>query len=198
MLYTSILLSSYIVITMWRNVYKKKVVIVTFILALSFIHCIFGLWSPAFSATIPKSEDILSEKAKNSNEGKPDLVIDDIFLWPSNQPYEYHFEYRLKNIGDAPIYNFQLKTTIQIRWLLLGSIPLFSIYLTTHNGLVGRLLSNETISIPFISCDALPKFGSYRFSLTVNPNKIIDESDYDNNKYSEDWSVFFGEWNPLP
>ncbi len=132
-----------------------------------------------------------------ASEELPDLVIEDIFLWPSDFPNEYHFEYRLRNIGDAPIYNFQLKTTIQIRWLLLGSIPLFSIYLTTHNGLVGRLLSNETISIPFISCDALPKFGSYRFTLTVNPTETIDESNYDNNKYSEDWKVFLRDWEEI-
>jgi hypothetical protein len=132
-----------------------------------------------------------------ASEGKPDFVIEDIFLWPSDFPMEYHFEYRVKNIGDAPIYNFQLITNIQIRWLVLGIIPLFSIYLTTQDGLVGRLLPNETINIPFISCDALPKFGSYRFSLIVNPNNIIEENDYDNNKYSEDWKVFLWDWKEI-
>lgn len=132
-----------------------------------------------------------------ASEEKPDLIIEDIFLWPSDFPMEYHFEYRVKNIGDAPIYNFQLITNIQIRWLVLGIIPLFPIYLTTQDGLVGRLLPNETINIPFISCDALPKFGSYRFSLTVNPSNIIEENDYDNNKYSEDWKVFLRDWKEI-
>ncbi len=182
---------------MWRIVYKKKVVIVTFILTLSFIHCVFGLWSPAFSVTISKSEDILLEKVRSNNEGKPDLVIEDIFLWSSNVPNEYLFKYSLQNIGNVPIYSFDLEVYIKIQWLLLGRIPLFSIVSDTQIGNLESLLPGETVNHSFASCDRLPKFGTYRFSLTVNPNKIIDESDYDNNKYSEDWSVFFGQWKQL-
>ena len=133
----------------------------------------------------------------NASEGKPDFVIEDIFLWPSNFPDEYHFEYRLKNIGDAPIYNFRQITTIQIRWLVLGSIPLFTIYSKKIDVGIGALLPGDIVNIGFVSCDSLPKFGSYRFYLTVNPNEIIDESNYDNNKYSEDWKVFFGQWKEI-
>jgi len=132
-----------------------------------------------------------------ASEGKPDFIIDDIFLWPSDIPNKYHFEYRLKNIGDAPIYNFRHTATIQIRWMIFGKIPLITVYSNNIDGGIGALLPGDSINIGFVSCDTLPKFGSYRFSLTVNPNKIIDESDYDNNKYSEDWKVFLWDWKEI-
>jgi hypothetical protein len=197
MLYTSFLLSSSIVITMWRIVYKKKAVIVTFILTLSFIHCIFGLCSPAFSATITKSENILSEKSSLGNDDKPDLVIEDIFLWSSNEPGKYEFDYSLQNIGSIPIYFFDLVIHHKIQWLLFGRIPLFTIDAHTQTGNLEVLIPGKPFNNTFISCDSLPKFGSYRFTLTVNPNKTIDESDYSNNKYSEDWTAFLGQWKPL-
>ena len=133
-----------------------------------------------------------------ASEGKPDFVIDDIFLWPSNFPYEYHFEYSLTNIGDSPIYSFELEVFIKIQWLLLGRIPLLSIasYTESHY-ILGVIKSGGMINLSFASCDILPKFGSYRFSLTVNPHETIDESDYDNNKYSEDWKVFLWNWKEI-
>ena len=133
----------------------------------------------------------------NADEGKPDFIIDDIFLWPSNQPYEYHFEYSLTNIGDSPIYSFELEVFIKIQWLLLGRIPLFTIDSYTQTGNLGSLLLGETVNHTFFSCESLPKFGSYRFSLKVNPNLKIEESNYDNNKYSEDWKVFLGQWKEI-
>ena len=133
----------------------------------------------------------------NASEEKPDFVIDDIFLWPSNTPDEYLFKYSLQNIGNAPIYSFELEVYIKIQWLLLGRIPLFSIVSDTQIGNLGSLLPGETVNHSFASCNRLPKFGSYRFSLTVNPHETIDESDYDNNKYSEDWKVFLGQWKEI-
>jgi subtilase family serine protease len=133
----------------------------------------------------------------NASEGKPDLVIDDIFLWPSNFPNEYQFEYSLKNIGDSPLYDFELETYVKIQWMLFGKIPIFSIASNLHSGYLGRLLPGETVNITFASCGRLPKFGTYRFSLTVNPSLNIEESNYDNNKYSENWKVFFGKWKHI-
>jgi len=133
----------------------------------------------------------------NASEGKPDFVIEDIFLWPSNTPYEYHFEYSLTNIGDSPIYYFDLELYVKIQWMLFGKIPLFSIVSNVQTVHLGGLLPGWETNLSFASCDRLPKFGSYRFSLTVNPNLKIEESDYDNNKYSEDWKVFFGQWKEI-
>ena len=132
-----------------------------------------------------------------ASEEKPDFIIDDIFLWPSDYPYEYHFEYSLRNIGDSPIYSFEFETYIKIQWMLLGRIPLFPIVSRMQIGNLGGLLPGENVNLSFASCDRLPKFGSYRFSLTVNPNLKIEESDYDNNKYSENWNVFFGQWKEI-
>jgi len=157
----------------------------------------YALTYPASSLKPDVSGNVSSDIVSCNNDGKPDLVIEDIFLWPSNFPYEYHFEYGLKNIGDSPIYSFILEMQIKIRWMLLGKIPLFAIKSWTQSGSIGRLLPGETINISFVSCDSLPKFGTYRFYLTINPRRLINESDYNNNKYSEDWFVFFGQWKPL-
>ncbi|MCU0849730.1 MAG: hypothetical protein MUC80_00455 [Candidatus Thermoplasmatota archaeon] len=191
------LLSFLIVIAMWRNVHKAKLIVITFVFTLILSQFVFGLWNPTLSATITKSENILTEKSSLSNDDKPDLVIEDIFLWSSNEPDKYVFKYSLRNIGTIPIYSFELVINHKIQWLLFGRIPLFTIDAHTQTGNLGSLLPGETFNHTFISCDSLPKFGSYRFTLTVNPNKTIDESDYSNNKYSEDWTTFLGQWKPL-
>jgi len=133
-----------------------------------------------------------------ASEGKPDLVIEDIFLWPSAYPYEYHFECSIKNIGNSTNEWNNLEINVKIKWMFLGSIPLLSIasYTESHY-ILGVIKSGGMINLSFASCDILPKFGSYRFSLTVNPHETIDESDYDNNKYSEDWKVFLWNWKEI-
>ena len=134
----------------------------------------------------------------NASEEKPDLIIEDIFLWPSAYPYEYHFECSIKNIGDSPIWKDEFEIHVKIYWMLFGRIPLLPIFSHTTSVIVDGFLFGELkYNITFASCDSLPKFGSYRFYLTVNPNNTIDESDYDNNKYSEDWKVFFGQWKEI-
>jgi hypothetical protein len=135
----------------------------------------------------------------NASEEKPDLIIEDIFLWPSSFPNEYHFEYSVKNIGDTatPYYWSAVEISVKIYWLALGTIPLLRITSYTHTDYLDTIRPGETINLSFASCDRLPKFGSYRFSLKVNPNLKIEESDYDNNKYSEDWKVFLGQWKEI-
>ena len=134
----------------------------------------------------------------NAIEEKPDFIIDDIFLWPSNTPDEYNFECSVKNIGNSTNEWNNLEINVKIKWMFLGSIPLLSIASYTESHFIqGVIKSGETINLSFASCDRLPIFGSYRFYLTVNPNKTIDESDYDNNKCSEAWKVFFGQWKEI-
>lgn len=184
-----------LLIIMWRKILGRQIITLIFI----FILCSgpYSLINAASSLKPNVSGKFSSEIASCSNDQKPDLVIEDIFLWPSNFPYEYHFEYSVKNIGDSPIYSFLLKTYIQIRWMIFGSIPLFFIYSKNRFDSIGGLRPGDIIDIPFASCDSLPKFGSFRFSLTINPDKTIDESNFDNNKLSEDWFVFFGQWKPM-
>jgi len=134
----------------------------------------------------------------NASEGKPDLIIDDIFLWPSSFPDEYHFECSIRNIGDSPIWKDEFEIHVKIYWMLFGRIPLLPIFSHTTSVIVDGFLFGELkYNITFASCDSLPKFGSYRFYLTVNPNETIDESNYDNNKYSEDWKVFLWDWKEI-
>ncbi len=133
----------------------------------------------------------------NASEGKPDLVIDDIIYWPCEFPGEYKFKYSLKNIGDTPIYNFDYETYFKIQWMLFGKIPLFTIRAHLESGYLSRLLPGDIANIDFVTCAGLPRFGVYRFSLIINPNLTIEESNYDNNKFVENWMVFFGEWTNI-
>jgi hypothetical protein len=145
------------------------------------------------------ADNKISDSTVSNNEGKPDLVIEDIFLWSDDIPWERHFECNVKNIGDAntPWYWSEVEVSVKVYWLLFGKIPILPILSDSTTIYVDVILPGETINLIFASCDALPKFGSYRIYLTVNPHKIIEESNYDNNKYSEDWKVFFGQWRQI-
>ena len=144
------------------------------------------------------ADNQISDSTVSNIEGKPDLVIEDIFLWPSDYPFTYHFECSVKNIGNSTNEWNNVEINVKIKWMFLSYIPLLSItaYTESHY-ILGVIESGRMINLSFASCDCLPKFGTYRFYLTVNPHKIIEESDYDNNKYSEDWKVFFGQWKQI-
>lgn len=133
-----------------------------------------------------------------ASEGKPDFVIENIFLWPDNQPPTYHFECSVRNIGNASELRNDFELYVRIKFLLFGKIPLFTIDSDTHSAhMEGIILPNRTITFGVASCDKLPIFGSYRFSLVFNPNFKVEESNYDNNKYSEDWKVFLWDWKEI-
>jgi len=133
-----------------------------------------------------------------ASEGKPDLIIEDIFRWPNNFPDEYHFECSVRNIGNYPIYKAEFEIYVKIYWMLFGRIPLIPIKSHTTSVYVeGYLFGELKYNFIIAQCDRLPIFGTYRFYLTVNPNLKIDESDYDNNKYSEDWNVFLWNWKEI-
>lgn len=105
----------------------------------------------------------------------------------------------MKNIGDAatPWYWSEVEVSVKVYWLLFRAIPLLPIFSHSHTVSLAVILPGQIVNLSCGSCGSLPKFGTYRFYLTVNPHKIIEESNYDNNKYSEDWKVFFGQWKPL-
>ena len=133
-----------------------------------------------------------------ASEELPDLVINDIFLWPSDTPHEYHFECSIINQGNPTNEWNDIEINVKIKWMFLGKIPLLTIASNTgSNHLQGIIGTGERINLSFASCDRLPKFGSYRFILEVNPNETVDESNYDNNKYSEDWKVFLRDWKEI-
>ena len=134
----------------------------------------------------------------NASEELPDFVIDDIFLWPDNQPPTYHFECSVRNIGNASKLRNDFELYVRIKFLLFGKIPLFTIDSDTHSAhMEGIILPNRTITFGVASCDKLPIFGSYRFSLVFNPYYKVEESNYNNNKYSEDWRVFLWSWKEI-
>ena len=182
---------------MRRNVHKNILIILTVILISGLIHNFSGLFNTTVAATVNKSENISEEKINYNTIDMPDFIIEDIFLWPDNEPSKYNFEYSLKNIGDSAIYHFDIEINVKIVWSLFGKIPILTIFASTDIVHIDALLPERNVNITMASCEKLPKFGSYRFTLEVNPNLKIEEKDYDNNKCTEVWSVFFGNWKPL-
>ena len=133
-----------------------------------------------------------------ANEEKPDLVIENIFRWPNDTPFEYEFKCTIKNIGDDPIWQGDYWINVRVYWMLFGHIPLIRIKSHTVKAHIGGLIfGNKTCNLTVQSCETLPKFGTYRIFLEINPTLIIDESNYDNNKYSEDWKVFLWDWKEI-
>ena len=181
---------------MKERVFKKGLMLVIVVLFLSTSAV------PVVNSTSTERY-VLNKETSNpttsNTEELPDLVIEDIFLWPSDYPFTYHFECRVKNIGDAatPYHWSEVEISVRIYWLLFGKIPILPIFSSSHTYSIDVIQPGATRNLGVASCDSLPKFGSYRFYLTVNPHKTIEESDYDNNKYSEDWKVFLGLWKPI-
>jgi len=136
------------------------------------------------------------EQVADIGKGKPDLIIEKIVIEPGDIPFTQDLYCRVKNIGDAIAYKtIWIKSDIY-RCILLGKIPINFIGTETGGGnFVSGLRPGETINIPFAHSEDLPKFGFFKFSCEVNPDKTIDESIISNNFYSENLFVFLGSWS---
>src|SRR4030042_6053111 len=64
----------------------------------------------------------------SANEGKPDLIIEDIVIGPGDTPYEQEFSCMVKNVGDAsaPSDKF-IDITVTVLWKTFGLLPLIPI-----------------------------------------------------------------------
>jgi hypothetical protein len=121
-----------------------------------------------------------------ASEGKPDLIIEDLLIFPGHYPFEEEFRCQVKNIGNVSTpYDKDLDISITVRWKTFGLLPIIPVreFIGGTGGI--SLAPGETIKIPFATTYSMPVFGFYTFYCKVNPDYIIDESNIRNNLYTE-------------
>lgn len=127
-----------------------------------------------------------SEEMSNLVEEKPDLIIENIIVeeYGHHVPSYQRLCCRVKNIGDASVEEI-IFVSVQV-YLCLFWFPIRSIgtYEGSINPITG-LEPGETIDIEFAYYYDFPIFGFFQFNAKVNPDETIDESNYQNNAYSE-------------
>jgi hypothetical protein len=133
---------------------------------------------------------ISSDQKFYGSLGLPDLIIEDIKIYPTN-PFEEEFRCQVKNIGDASTpYGKAIDISVIVRWKILNLLPLIRVREFTGGTIGSGLAPGEIDKIPFASTSIhMPLFGYYMFYCKVNPQYIIEESNYQNNFYTE--TVFF-------
>jgi hypothetical protein len=127
-----------------------------------------------------------------ASEGKPDLIVSGIYYGTIGDVQDVHVVGgMIKNIGDAnAIGNIDVSYTIR-------RLPsLISVRSGTIHG-YGGIVPGTEIDFTIGDTHGLPKFGFFRVTCEVNPGRTINESNYDNNKGSQNFLVLFGVWFPL-
>jgi len=166
---------------------KKKFVILMILLFCSTL--VQGAGSTIFTSQISSGSE------KSANEGLPDLVIEGLGTKPSTMPYEYIVFCRFKNIGSGVAYDF-IDLRVEVKRVFLGLFlinkTIYSTFANTRR--VGGYAPGETGTIEFDYTSYLPAWGFFRIYCYINPNKRIEEENYDNNLYIRDVFVFFGDW----
>ncbi|PNX51645.1 MAG: hypothetical protein BV456_02375 [Thermoplasmata archaeon M8B2D] len=116
---------------------------------------------------------------------EPDLIIEDIFIdYTKTGGY---LSTQVKDIGNPwDEVSSDIEIHVKIYRFLFG-IPLIPVR------------SYTVWTYITYTKDIEPRFqvvlkGLYRICLTVNPNRLIEESNFDNNKYYEDFQRSYGNW----
>jgi hypothetical protein len=130
-----------------------------------------------------------------ASEGKPDLIITGLGTTPTNTPPHNWVYCVVKNIGSGTAYD-DIEVKVGIKRVLFG---MFLINKTLRSFFASGWSSsglppNNTTSSKFAMDDQLPSWGFFRIYCQVNPDKRIDEENYDNNFYVQDVFVTFGNW----
>ena len=129
-----------------------------------------------------------------SSSSKPDLIVKNIVVKEYGHhvpPYQMLY-CRVKNIGDGSVDEPIFVTINVYRCIFLFPIRLIEIFEDFEKP-VGELSPGETIDIDFAYDFDLPGFGIFQFDIEVNPDKIIDESNFLNNN-DIDYVFRFGTW----
>lgn len=150
----------------------------------------------AFTEIKSNNQGIIEVNNIESAVGLPDLIIEDIYyyLHDPGSPF-YYVEADIKNQGDAYVYEgvtVEFTVVKTIFWFFNLKIIYDNIE-TKH--FYGGLAPGETRTI-FLSVGDfdLPIFGFFKFNAGINLDKKIDESNYNNNKFTEQVFCFFAMW----
>lgn len=161
---------------------------------ISSIMLVLGLLCvPSISAVvIPRISEnkVTFERQTPLNSGKPDLAMDSIGFVPiGDAQVDWVVDCSIINIGNGTAYgDINLAYTIR---RLFSFIPVQSDTLySSQSGLPPGQWTDFALS----SNKVLPKFGFFRVTCEVNPDRTINESNYDNNKGAQNFLVLFGYW----
>jgi len=133
----------------------------------------------------------------NAGEGKPDLIIEGLGTIQAEDFIDNEVYCVVKNIGSGTAYD-DIEVKVEIKRVIFGVFlinkTLRSFYASGWSS--SGLPPNNTTSLEFAMDDQLPQgwFRIYRIYCQVNPDKRIEEENYDNNFYVQDVFVLFGDW----
>jgi len=137
------------------------------------------------------------EKLASTEAGKPDLIIEGLGTRPANIYFLNWVYCVVKNIGSGTAYD-DIEVKVEIKRVIFGVFlinkTLRSFYASGWSS--SGLPPNNTTSLEFAMDDQLPQgwFRIYRIYCQVNPDKRIEETDYNNNFYTKDVLVLFSDW----
>ena len=125
-----------------------------------------------------------------SESGKPDLTIQGIGYGSWGDAGQQHVvSTTIINIGNGnAIGEIDVKYIIKH---LFSLIPVQSNMVDAYNF---GLPPDHTSFYILEDVINLPRFGFFRVTCEVNPNRLIEESNYDNNNASQNFLVLFGYW----
>jgi len=119
-----------------------------------------------------------------AGEGKPDLVVTNIFQFTDHSFEVTHYiSVEVQNIGNATANGSKLQFHVAAQRLLFGILPLKSISLEESSPIHFDMPPGFKFDFPIDYAPTLfgIPFGFYKLNCTVNPHKTIEESNYDNN-----------------
>ena len=116
-----------------------------------------------------------------ASEGKPDFVIAEISPYCHDIPVATDVACWVVDIGNATAYG-SITIHASITWMFLGRFPIVQIRWFNYSEEYDHgFPTGVRIPFQFAPISKIPKFGSYRFDCTVNPNQTLEESNYTNN-----------------
>jgi len=132
-----------------------------------------------------------------ASDEKPDLIIIGLGTIQADDFIHNKVYCVVKNIGSENANNF-IDVKVHIKRVIFG---VFLINKTLDSFFANRwdsggLPPNSTTGVNFTMDYQLPQgwFRIYRIYCQVNPDKRIEETDYNNNFYTKDVLVLFSDW----
>jgi hypothetical protein len=124
-------------------------------------------------------------------EELPDLIVEKFYMefWPDDWDGYWWVMAKIKNIGNASTIEW-VEHTYTVTRLCFG----FFVLSGTRN--IGVIEPGQVRNTNLF-CKNKIYLGFIEIKDTVNPERLIEESNYDNNILSQKYFVFFGHWKPI-
>ncbi len=124
-----------------------------------------------------------------ASEEKPDLIVQSVNIVPAGDSgMDFEAIAEIKNVGNSDaVGSVQIYNSFN-RLILLKTV--FSKY--SSAGI--HLAPNESIIIKLTGMQVLPHFGFFVFTCHVNTGKLIEESNYKNNRLDKVCTAIVGQW----